>query len=65
MEYPDYQFLKFDRKPNGVLLIAINRPEKMNAATTRMHTEYAGLSISAAETLILSSMHAPHFCSAR
>jgi enoyl-CoA hydratase len=41
MDYPDYEFLKFDRKPNGVLLVTINRPEKMNAATTRMHTEFA------------------------
>ena len=41
MEYADYQFLKFDRKPNGVLLVTINRPEKMNAATTRMHSEFA------------------------
>lgn len=41
MEYADYQFLKFDRKPNGVLLITINRPDKMNAATTRMHSEFA------------------------
>ena len=41
MEYADFQFLKFDRKPNGVLLITINRPEKMNAATTRMHSEFA------------------------
>lgn len=41
MDYADYQFLKFERKPNGVLLIAIDRAEKMNAATTRMHTEFA------------------------
>ena len=41
MNYADYEFLKFDRKPNGVLLVTINRPEKMNAATTRMHTEFS------------------------
>ena len=41
MDYADYQFLRFERKPNGVLLIAIDRAEKMNAATTRMHTEFA------------------------
>lgn len=33
MNYADFQFLKFDAKPNGVLLITINRPEVMNALT--------------------------------
>jgi enoyl-CoA hydratase len=41
MDYADYQFLKFDRKPNGVLLVTINRPDKMNTANSRMHVEFA------------------------
>ena len=31
MNYSDFQFLKFDPKPNGVLLITINRPDAKNA----------------------------------
>ena len=39
MNYSDFQFLKFDHKPNGVLLITINRPEVMNATNGRLHCE--------------------------
>lgn len=39
MNYSDFQFLKFDAKPNGVLLITINRPEVMNATNARLHWE--------------------------
>lgn len=39
MNYTDFQFLKFDHKPNGVLLITINRPEVMNATNARLHWE--------------------------
>jgi enoyl-CoA hydratase len=39
MNYTDFQFLKFDHKPNGVLLITINRPEVMNATNGRLHWE--------------------------
>lgn len=39
MNYADFQFLKFDNKPNGVLLITINRPEVMNATNARLHWE--------------------------
>jgi enoyl-CoA hydratase len=39
MNYADFQFLKFDPKPNGVLLITINRPEVMNATNGRLHWE--------------------------
>ena len=39
MNYSDFQFLKFDPKPNGVLLITINRPEVMNATNGRLHWE--------------------------
>jgi len=39
MNYSDFQFLKFDAKPNGVLLITLNRPEVMNATNARLHWE--------------------------
>jgi Enoyl-CoA hydratase/carnithine racemase len=39
MNYSDFQFLKFENKPNGVLLITINRPEVMNATNGRLHWE--------------------------
>ena len=39
MNYADYHHLTFDLKPNGVLLITINRPEVMNATNARLHWE--------------------------
>ena len=39
MNYADFQFLTFDHKPHGVLLITINRPEAMNATNARLHWE--------------------------
>ncbi|WP_151638203.1 MULTISPECIES: enoyl-CoA hydratase/isomerase family protein [Noviherbaspirillum] len=39
MNYSDFQFLLFDHKPNGVLLITINRPDVFNATNARLHWE--------------------------
>ena len=39
MNYTDYQHLLFERRPHGVLLITINRPDVMNATNGRLHWE--------------------------
>jgi enoyl-CoA hydratase len=39
MDYSSYQHLLFERKDDGVLLITINRPERLNAANERLHWE--------------------------
>lgn len=39
MPYDDYQSLRFDRREHGVLLITIDRPERMNATDERLHSE--------------------------
>jgi enoyl-CoA hydratase len=39
MDYTEYQHLTFDRRPSGVVLITINRPEVMNATNARLHWE--------------------------
>ncbi|MEO7338126.1 MAG: enoyl-CoA hydratase/isomerase family protein [Caldimonas sp.] len=39
MNYSDFQFLAFEHRPNGVLLITINRPDVMNATNARLHWE--------------------------
>ena len=41
MKYEEYEQLRFERRPNGVLLITMDRPEKYNAADEGMHTELA------------------------
>jgi enoyl-CoA hydratase len=39
LSYDQYQGLLFDFPGDGVLLVTINRPEKLNALTERMHFE--------------------------
>ena len=39
MNYADFQFLKFEHRPNGVLVITLNRPDVMNATNARLHWE--------------------------
>jgi enoyl-CoA hydratase len=43
MDYAAYEHLRFERRPHGVLLITIDRPERMNATNERLHTELAGV----------------------
>jgi enoyl-CoA hydratase len=39
MKYEDFQHIRFDRHPDGVLLATLNRPEVMNATNARLHWE--------------------------
>ncbi len=39
MEFSSYEQLLFERRPGGVTLITLNRPEKYNAADETMHAE--------------------------
>jgi enoyl-CoA hydratase len=39
IDYKEYRHLLFERRANGVLLVTINRPERLNAANDRLHWE--------------------------
>jgi enoyl-CoA hydratase len=43
MKYEDFQHIVFDRKPDGVLLATLNRPDVMNATNARLHWELTQL----------------------
>lgn len=43
MHYEDFQFILFERQPDGVLLATLNRPEVMNATNARLHWELTQL----------------------
>jgi enoyl-CoA hydratase len=43
MPYDDYQKLRFERRGHGVLLITINRPERLNATDEQLHSELASI----------------------
>ncbi|MBN9620974.1 MAG: enoyl-CoA hydratase/isomerase family protein, partial [Actinobacteria bacterium] len=39
MDYDQYEYLTFERPTDGVLLITINRPDRLNATNNRLHWE--------------------------
>lgn len=39
LEYQDFQHILFERREHGVLWMTLNRPEVLNAADARLHTE--------------------------
>jgi enoyl-CoA hydratase len=39
MQYEDYQFIRFERRDPQILWLTLNRPEVLNAANARLHTE--------------------------
>jgi enoyl-CoA hydratase len=41
--YEDFERLEFSRPSPGVVLVTINRPERLNAADMRLHRELAGV----------------------
>ncbi len=43
MDYSDYQHILFEKRPDGVLWITLNRPDVLNAADARLHTELVAL----------------------
>src|SRR5215467_5807105 len=49
MKYDEYQYLKFERKGDGILLITINRPDVLNATNNRLHWELSHVWLDIAE----------------
>lgn len=43
MDYSDYQSVQFEMRDDGVLWITFNRPDVLNAADARLHTEMVAL----------------------
>jgi enoyl-CoA hydratase/carnithine racemase len=39
MDYSEYQHLEFERHDPGILLVTINRPDRLNATNRRLHWE--------------------------
>jgi enoyl-CoA hydratase len=43
MNYSDYQHILFEKREHGILWVTLNRPEVLNAADARLHTELVSL----------------------
>jgi enoyl-CoA hydratase len=43
MRYDDFEHISFEVRPDGVVIVTLNRPEVLNAANVRMHREMSEL----------------------
>lgn len=43
MRYDDFEHIRFEVRPNGVVVVTLHRPEVLNAANVRMHKEMSEL----------------------
>ena len=43
MDYFDYQHILFEQRDHGILWLTLNRPEVLNAADVRLHTEFVNV----------------------
>jgi enoyl-CoA hydratase len=43
MDYFDYQHILFEQRDHGILWLTLNRPEVLNAADVRLHTEFVNI----------------------
>jgi enoyl-CoA hydratase len=43
MNYSDYEHILFEKRQPHILWVTLNRPEVLNAANGRMHTELVAL----------------------
>jgi enoyl-CoA hydratase len=41
--YEDFEHIQFERRPDGVVVVTLDRPEVLNAANVRMHREMSEL----------------------
>lgn len=42
-DYEDFQHIRFDKRPDGVLVATLNRPDTLNSANVRLHREFSEL----------------------
>lgn len=43
MNYADYEHILFEKRAHGILWVTLNRPDVLNAANARLHTELVAL----------------------
>lgn len=43
MNYADYEHILFEKREHGILWVTLNRPDVLNAANARLHTELVAL----------------------
>jgi len=43
VDYEDFEHVRFDRRPDGVVVVTLDRPDVLNAANWRLHREMSAL----------------------